>query len=466
MRNQISYQDQNPRQKSPTGFILRVAMCILVLFTGVLGMSKLASLKKPPAELAVEERPIRVDVVKVEPQDYPVTLTAYGDVKALTNVAIASEVAGRVIATHPRLDVGEIIPAGEILFEVDDTNYRATVNEAKSAVAQLKSAITRLNRQYQVDKQRLESVRRNLELSKADFERTRKLYEESRVGSRSGVEMAEKAFMAVQDQAIQVNSMVDLYPLQIKEAKTNMETAEARMNLALANLDRCKVRAPFTGRLALVNVEKDLYVAPGAPVLSLVNDSILEIRVAIDSQDAQKWLRFTENPYAGNESWFSGLEPVPCKVRWTEMNKDAAWEGNLHRVVQFDPLTRTVTLAIRIPAENARPQGKDGLPLVEGMFCEVQIPGRTLQSVYKLPRWAVTFRHDVYVAQNSRLKTQKVDIIRSEGDTVYVSSGLNPGDNVIVTRLVDPLENALLDISSKIPIEESESSEPPKEDQS
>lgn len=449
MRNRISYQDQSPRQKSTTGLVLRVAICMLVLLIGVLGMSKLASLKKPPAELAVEEQPIRVDVLKVTPQDYPVTITAYGNVKAQTSVPIAAEVAGRVVATHERLDVGETIPAGEVLFEVDNSKYRTNMEGAKSSVSQLKSTIVKLQKQYKVDKGRLSSAKRNLELTRADYERTRKLFEEDNVGTRSGVEMAEKAYNVTNDQFSQLASKVDLYPIQIEEANTRLETARIRLNQAKKDLEGCKVRAPFTGRLSLVNVEKDLYVSPGAQVLSIVDDSMLEVRVSIDSQNARKWLQFSENAYGESKSWFSRLEPVTCRIRWTEMDKDFAWEGYLHRVVKFDPLTRTITLAIRISGESARPHGDDWLPLVEGMFCEVEIPGRRLKSVYKLPRWAVSIHEDVYIVKNSRLKTQKVKVVRSEGDTVYVSAGLNMGDKVIVTRLMDPLENALLDITNE-----------------
>lgn len=460
MRNRISYQDQNPKQKSFTGTLLRVAICMFVLLIGILGMATLASLKKPPAELAVEERPIRVDVLKVSPQDYPVTIKAYGNVRSQTSVPIAAEVSGRVVATHERLDVGEIIPAGEILFEVEDSKYRTKVEEAKAVVSQFQSTVTKLRKQYKVDKGRLSPSRRNMELTKAEYERTRKLYEENKVGTRSGVEMAEKAYNIANDQFTQLASKVDLYPIQIKEAGTSLETARLRLTQAEKDLERCKVTAPFTGRLSLVNVEKDLYVAPGTPVLSLVDDSMLEVRVSIDSQNARKWLRFKENDYGEDQSWFSRLEPVICPIRWTEMDQDFAWEGYLHRVVQFDPMTRTITLAIRIRGGGARPHGDDWLPLVEGMFCEVEIPGRTLKSVYKLPRWAVSFHDEVYLAKNSRLKTQKVDVVRSDGDTVYVAGGLNPGDRVIVTRLMGPLENALLDVTSEV------ASESPAEEQS
>ncbi len=48
----------------------------------------------------------------------------------------------------------------------------------------------------------------------------------------------------------------------------------------------------------------------------------------------------------------------------------------------------------------------------------------------------------------NRLKTVPVEVARVEGDAAYVKEGLNPGDIVITTRLIDPLENALLEISN------------------
>ena len=36
-----------------------------------------------------------------------------------------------------------------------------------------------------------------------------------------------------------------------------------------------------------------------------------------------------------------------------------------------------------------------------------------------------------------------------EGENAYVYDGLNAGDMVVTTRLIDPLENALLEITNK-----------------
>ncbi|MGD9367531.1 MAG: hypothetical protein PVH87_17655, partial [Desulfobacteraceae bacterium] len=108
---------------------------------------------------------------------------------------------------------------------------------------------------------------------------------------------------------------------------------------------------------------------------------------------------------------------------------------------------RTLTVAVRIDSAEAAGNDMQGLPLVEGMFCAVDIPGKTLKNVYLLPNWAVSYQNTVYEIRDSRLKTVPVKVARIEGDTAIVSGGLQPGDLVISTRLADPLENILLEVT-------------------
>jgi multidrug efflux pump subunit AcrA (membrane-fusion protein) len=115
-------------------------------------------------------------------------------------------------------------------------------------------------------------------------------------------------------------------------------------------------------------------------------------------------------------------------------------------VVDFDANTRTLTVAIRILAEDAAAENPGSLPLVEGMFCSVEIPGRSLENVVKLPRWAVSYENTVYMSVDGRLKTVPVEVARLDSDNAYVSGGIAPGDLVVTTRLVNPLENSLLKI--------------------
>jgi len=432
------------RQINSRPVVKRIVICAAILFFGFAGMSLLAAFKKPPTEAKTEERPIRVEVLEVNAETVPVTITGYGETRALSTAVIAPEVTGKIVATHPRLETGEVIPAGEVLFKIDPRDYAANTANARATVRQLENTVLRLQKQYEIDRKRLKTLERNRDLAVGEFERLKTLLEKDTIGTRSGVDAAEKAAKAATDQLDLMNQAIALYPIQIQEAKSGLAAGRAQLEIAKANLERCTVRAPFTGRISAEALELGLYVNPGYQAVTLANDAVLEILVPLDSRDARKWLRFDAQSGPAT-AWFQNLARTPSTVRWTESPATHAWEGFLDRVVKFDQETRTLTVAVKIPAANAVISDRT-LPLVEGMFCSVEIPGLPMENVYRLPRWAVSFSNKVYTVQNNRLKTIAVTVVRSQGEETFVGAGLKPGDRVITTRLVDPLENSLLEI--------------------
>ena len=120
----------------------------------------------------------------------------------------------------------------------------------------------------------------------------------------------------------------------------------------------------------------------------------------------------------------------------------------VNRVSLFDEKTRTVKVVLRIDSSQFS-ANSTSFPLVAGMFCRVEIPGRSLQQVVELPRWAVSFENTVYVIRDRRLETTPVGVVRVQNNKAYISEGLEPGDMVITTRLVNPLERSLVQISNQ-----------------
>lgn len=437
MKNPLPVMLSNPVVK-------RIVICSAILVFGIIGMASLAALKKPPAEAKTKERPIRVEILKIKKETVPVTITGYGETRALNTVVIAPEVTGKIVEIHKRLETGEVIPVGELLFRIDPRDYAANAANARATVKQLENTVLRLKKQYEIDRKRLKTLERNRDLATSEFQRLKTLFEKDNVGTRSGVDAAEKAANLATDQLDLMNLAVQLYPIQIQEAESGLVAGRARLDIALANLDRCTVRAPFTGRISAVSLEPGQFVTPGFSAVTLANDAVLEILVPLDSRDVRKWLQF-DGPNNTGTAWFQNLAKRSCTIRWTESPDTHVWEGFLHRVVKFEQKTRTLTVAVTISAAMAV-SDTGSLPLVEGMFCSVEIPGRPIENVFRLPRWAVSFSNTVYTVKDNRLKTVPVKVIRSQGEQTFVSEGLTEGDRVITTRLVDPLENALLEI--------------------
>ena len=393
--------------KPALSLVTSIIICILVLVVGAAGMVMLTRLKKPPAEAENGERSLRVEAMQIKKADVPVFITGYGEVKALTVVPIAPEVSGRIADIHPRLKIGEIIPKGEVLFKIDPKDYLTVLK---------------------TNRKRLKILKRSHELAKKEYQRFLVLFKKNNVATLSGLEAAEKTMLAAADLENQI--------IQV------LETAEN-------NLERCEVIAPFNARIKSVSLEIGQYVTSGQNVVTLADDSVLEIQVPLDSRDARKWLRFNKEETNGNTIWFSNLEQVPCKIRWTENNNGQTWDSRLHRIIKFDRQTRTLVAAVRFDAETDLKKSPQSLPLVDGMFCSVKIPGRTLHNVFRLPRQAVSFENTVHIAVKDRLKTVPVNVVRVDGENAYVAGGINTGDMVITTRLIDPLESALLEITNR-----------------
>ncbi|MEN8239135.1 MAG: HlyD family efflux transporter periplasmic adaptor subunit, partial [Actinomycetota bacterium] len=66
------------------------------------------------------------------------------------------------------------------------------------------------------------------------------------------------------------------------------------MASALAQLEKTDVVVPFTARVRTYSVEVGQFVQAGQKVAELVDDSLLEIHVPLDSREAQQWLPFSQ----------------------------------------------------------------------------------------------------------------------------------------------------------------------------
>ena len=271
---------------------------------------------------------------------------------------------------------------------------------------------------------------------KDEWHRVNALFVDQQVGTQSGVEAAERAFNLTSDQTALLERAVKLYPAQIREAQYNQQALEARLRLASLDIERCAVRLANGGRVTDVSIEVGQLVGPTRHVVSLADDRQLEIHVPIDSRDARDRLLMQDDDSGA-------LQRGPCLVQWTEDASSEMWGAQLDRIVRFDSASRMLIVAVQLNPEEAFSQ--TARRPAEGMFCRVDIPSIPLRNTYKLPREAVSFEGDVFLSVSNRLRTIQVDVERMDENDVYVASGLHPGQKVITTRLVNPLEGSRLE---------------------
>ncbi len=422
---------------------------VVVLIVSGSVMGGLLFFKRAPAEASLEQevKPIYVEVVTVAPEDVPVTISGYGQVSAKKTVTITPQVSGEVVEVHPLLLAGGVVPEGELLFALDPRAYASQVAEAQAQVQRQESARERLEAESRHKGADLKSLKRNGELARQHHARAKQLFDEG-VGSQSAVDEAERALLTAQNEIDSLTRALSLYPLQLEELASDVASAQARLDRLRVDLEHTRVHAPFRARVKSATIEAGEVVAPGVAAVELVDDSVLEIAVPLNSRDARQWLRFAEREAADSTSWFGALAPTTCQIRWTEGEQSHFWEGSLHRVADYEQESRTLTVVVRVSGEQVL--APDRFPLVEGMFCTVEIPGRSMEGVYRLEPHVVSFENTVYLAVDGLLKTVSVEVVRIEEDYTYVSGGLKPGDQVITTRLVNPLDRYPVSIVDRL----------------
>jgi len=109
-----------------------------------------------------------------------------------------------------------------------------------------------------------------------------------------------------------------------------------------------------------------------------------------------------------------------------------------------------VKIVAPLPRRPESPDREDAAPplaLVEGMFCEVAIPGKIAKSVFRVPAETVSHEQTVFVAADNRLKTVPVTIVYRSAREVFVRGALADGDILVTSRLGNPVENSLLEVS-------------------
>jgi multidrug efflux pump subunit AcrA (membrane-fusion protein) len=101
----------------------------------------------------------------------------------------------------------------------------------------------------------------------------------------------------------------------------------------------------------------------------------------------------------------------------------------------------TVIAQVESPyeTENDRP------PLAVGLFVEAEIIGHKIGNVFVLPRSAIQANRQVYViGKDNRLQFRDVEILRTVGEEVYITGGLNARETVCLSTVSNAIEGMLV----------------------
>lgn len=230
-------------------------------------------------------------------------------------------------------------------------------------------------------------------------------------------------------------------------ATEQQKATEAQVGDTRAAIARKTIRAPFTGLLGIRQVSLGQYLAAGQAIVSLQSLSPIYVNFGVPQQDTPKVvpghvLRITDSDLPG-----------------------MAFTG---RITALDSVISEQTRNIQVQATVTNKDNK----LRPGMFVQVELPLGAPRQVVPLPASAINYApygDSVFVVTDMKdpkgntyrgVRQQVVKIEGSRGDQVAVTSGINPGDEVVSSGVFRLRNGAPIQINNTVKPENNPSPKP------
>jgi membrane fusion protein (multidrug efflux system) len=280
------------------------------------------------------------------------------------NTTMGAKIAGHV----SRIAVGDNtrVGAGNVVFEIDDGDYRLAVESAQAKVATQEATIARIGRQVAAQdsvvvqaKAQLASAEANTKRAQADFGRQEELSSKGFASkatfdvSQAGRDQAVASVQGAQATLEAAQAQVDVIKAQKAEAEGQLQELRAALAKAVRDLSFTTVRAPVDGIFSNRIVNVGDYVQPGQRLANVV--PLDDVYIDANYKETQlnrlkpgQHVQITVDGVSGRtiRGIVDSLAPASGSV-FTLLPPDNA-TGNFTKVVQRVPVR------IRVPFSVAR----------------------------------------------------------------------------------------------------------------
>ncbi|BFM51240.1 efflux RND transporter periplasmic adaptor subunit [Marinomonas sp. THO17] len=296
-----------------------------------------------------DETAVKVSVIKVQSREYAPIIQGSAVTAPRYSLTLTSQVSGEVIEISPQLEAGKRVKQGDVLAVLRNRELNSAVASAEKNLASAELA----------------------------------LKEEVRQGDQAKAEWQAAGFTG------QPESDLTWRIPQLAEAEAEVNSAKAALMEARDNLQNTKVLAPFNALITDRNIAPGSYLSSSSEIATLYSTDRVEIALELANSD---WTKLPNAATLLAGDW-------PVTVRSID-DSQANWTGKVISVGQhIDTTTRMRSLTVAVTA----PLDQD-IPLLPGAFVTVELQGKTLKNLWKLPNSALSQRGDIwFLNEDSRL---------------------------------------------------------------
>jgi RND family efflux transporter MFP subunit len=386
------------RQKS-------ILIGVLIVIVGILLFMALIAGKPSPPKKPLQDTSPLVEVLSIQSEALTFEVETHGLIAPRTETTLVSEVAGTVESISSNFVVGGYFKKGEVLLKIEATDYQVSVEQARARLASQKA-------KYLQEQAKAEQASKEWDLT-------------GRAREDAPVLALRKPFLL--------------------EAKANMESAEADLKKALQKLARTEIRAPYDGMVKSKQADVGQFVATGSQLGAIFATDYAEVRLPLTDQE----LAFINVPAWGPQNQ---EENSHVRIVASYAGQQHSWHAELVRmegVVNQQSRVHYAVARVVDPYSISADNPMD-IPLKVGTFVTAHILGKQEQSLIKIPRSVFKDLNSVLVSdKQNQLYSRLLQVARSQGDYVYVRSGLRDGDRIILTSIPSPVEGMALRIAGE-----------------
>jgi multidrug efflux system membrane fusion protein len=315
---------------------------------------------------------VPVGVATVKQGDFNVYITGLGSVQAFNTVSLKTRIDGQIMQVNFR--EGQDVKAGDLLIVIDPRPYQVALAQAEANLQKDEAQLTN---------------------AKAQYDRNNVLY--------------QQGVIAKQD--------LDTLQASFGTYEGTIAADKAAIDAAKLNLTYCYIKSPVPGRVGLRQVDPGNYVTAAGGTAMLVITQLQPISLVFTIPEDQ-------------------LQQVAQHMRQSTLEVDAYSRDDQTKLAtgtlltinnQIDQTTGTVQLkATFANADNALwpNQFVNAHLLLEQRKDAITAPASAMQ---RGPDGTYTY----VVDSSNTVQMRTVQIALTQGSTVVIASGLQPGDRVV-----------------------------------
>lgn len=376
-------------------FIILIIIALVLVIAFIISRIVLNAPKAP--EKAAVDRSVLVNAFKVNLDNYSPIIKSFGKVEPSQQIDLISEVSGSVINVNKNFVPGGIVKKGTILLEIDPTDSKIALINAKSSLSNAQSA-------YRQALGKSEQAKKELQL-----------YEKS-TGKK-----VKDSYLALKKPALE-------------QASANLEQAKANFSQAQLNVERTKVKAPFDLIIKDTSISNGSYVSTGSKLASIVNSSVYWVKASLPIQNLS-YIDFTGHVFATISSVNqSGSRKVAFFKLLNYLDEQSRLMGAIFTV--NDPLLLA-----------SGTKNNNQFKVFLGDYVSIEIKGKEIKDIFKIPLYTLKSNNTVWLIKNNRLVITPVKLIYQDNDYAYIK-GLSSNDLIISSDMALVSNNMLVKINS------------------